>query len=120
MTPESKPSVEGKKNEKKVGWALLMVMIIRPGLEKPDNKAGRVIRHQGICRRKFEPFKTIHASKIRGNVVEVSFRSRIRRKARNFAEFRRQVFALLLHNTVSVTGNLLLQPVKLSAYCLTL
>ena len=63
MTPESKPSVEGKKNEKKVGWALLMVMIIRLGLEKPDNKAGRVI---------------------------------------------------------SVTGNLLLQPVKLSAYCLTL
>ena len=40
-----------------------MVMIIRLGLEKPDNKAGRVI---------------------------------------------------------SVTGNLLLQPVKLSAYCLTL
>ena len=58
--------------------------------------------HQGICRRKFEPFKTIHASKIRGNVVEVSFRSRIRRKARNFVEFRRQVFALLLHNTVAI------------------
>ena len=63
------------------------------------------LRHQGICRRKFEPFKTIHASKIRGNVVEVSFRSRIRRKARNFAEFRRQMFALLLHNTVHVHGD---------------
>ena len=37
----------------------------------------------------YEPFKTIHASKIRRNVVEVSFRSRIRRKARNFVEFRR-------------------------------
>ena len=35
-----------------------------------------------------------------GNVIEVSFRSRVRRKARNFFEFRRQVFALLLHNTV--------------------
>ena len=57
-------------------------------------------RHQGICRWKFEPFKTIHTSKIRRNVVEVSFRSRICRKARNFVEFRRQVFALLLHNTV--------------------
>ena len=33
-------------------------------------------------------------------VVEVSFRSRVRRKAKNFVEFRRQVFALLLHNTV--------------------
>ena len=41
------------------------------------------LRHQGICRRKCEPFKTIHASKIRGNVVEDSFRSRIRRKATN-------------------------------------
>ena len=57
-------------------------------------------RHQGICRWKFEPFKTIHTSKIRRNVVKVSFRSRICRKARNFVEFRRQVFALLLHNTV--------------------
>ena len=56
--------------------------------------------HQGICCRKFEPFKTIHASKICRNVVEVLFRSRIRRKARNFVEFCRQVFVLLLYNTV--------------------
>ena len=33
----------------------------------------------------------------------VSFRSRIRRKARNFAKFRRQVFALLLHITVTTS-----------------
>ena len=51
----------------------------------------------------YEPFKTIHAPKIRRNVVEVSFRSRIRRKARNFVEFRRQVFVLILHNTVQCT-----------------
>ena len=67
------------------------------------------LRHQGICRRKFEPFKTIHASKICRNVVEVSFRSRIRRKARNFAEFHRQVFALLLHNTVPVKTSITLR-----------
>ena len=35
-----------------------------------------------------------------GNVVEVSFRTRIRRKAKDYVEFRRQVFALLLHNNV--------------------
>ena len=35
-----------------------------------------------------------------GKVVEVSFRTRIRRKAKDYVEFRRQVFALLLHNNV--------------------
>ena len=47
------------------------------------------------------------------SISEVSFRSRIRRKARNFVELRRQMFALLLHNTVFTIHLIKKKPVSI-------
>ena len=50
--------------------------------------------------RKIARIKTIGVTKMRGNFVEISFQAKFLRKATKSQEFRRNSFALLLHNTV--------------------
>ena len=54
-----------------------------------------------IIIRKIARIKTIGVTKMRGNFVEVSFQAKFLRKATKSQEFRRNSFALLLHNTVA-------------------
>ena len=55
-----------------------------------------------IIVRKIARIKTIGVTKMRGNIVEISFQAKFLRKATKSQEFRRNSFALLLHNTVSI------------------
>ena len=55
-----------------------------------------------IIIRKVVPVKTIGVTKMRGNFMEISFQAKFLRKATKSREFRRDSFALLLHNTVHV------------------
>ena len=60
------------------------------------------MNHQAkrIIIRKIAQIKTIGVTKMRGNFVEISFQAKFLRKAMKSQEFRRNSFALLLHNTV--------------------
>ena len=53
-----------------------------------------------IIIRKIAQIKTIGVTKMQGNFVEVSFQAKFLRKTMKSQEFRRNSFALLLHNTV--------------------
>ena len=57
-------------------------------------------RAKRIIIRKTARIKTIGVTKMRGNFVEISFQAKFLRKATKSQEFRRNSFALLLHNTV--------------------
>ena len=57
-------------------------------------------RAKRIIIRKVALIKTIGVTKMRGNFVEISFQTKFLRKAPKSQEFRRNSFALLLHNTV--------------------
>ena len=57
-------------------------------------------RAKRIIVRKITRIKTIGVTKMRGNFIEISFRAKLLRKAPKSQEFRRNSFALLLHNTV--------------------
>ena len=63
-------------------------------------KFGMNHRAKRIILRKIARIKTIGVTKMRGNFVEVSFQAKFLRKATKSQEFRRNSFALLLHNTV--------------------
>ena len=58
-------------------------------------------RAKRIIIRKITWIKTIGVTKMWGNSVEISFQVKFLRKATESQEFRRNSFALLLHNTVS-------------------
>ena len=53
-----------------------------------------------IIIQKIARIKTIGVTKMQGNFVEISFQAKFLRKATKSQEFRRNSFALLLHNTV--------------------
>ena len=53
-----------------------------------------------IIIRKIARIKTIGVTKMRGGFVEISFQAKFLRKATKSQEFCRNLFALLLHNTV--------------------
>ena len=57
-------------------------------------------RAKRVIIRKIARIKTIGVTKMRGNFVEISFQAKFLRKATKSQEFRRNSFALLLHNTV--------------------
>ena len=57
-------------------------------------------RAKRIIVRKIAQIKTIGVTKVQGNFVEISFQAKFLRKAPKSQEFRRNSFALLLHNTV--------------------
>ena len=57
-------------------------------------------RAKRIIIRKIARIKTIGVTKMRGNFVQISFQAKFLRKATKSQEFRRNSFALLLHNTV--------------------
>ena len=57
-------------------------------------------RAKRIIIRKIARIKTIGVTKMRGNFVEISFQAKFLQKATKSQEFRRNSFALLLHNTV--------------------
>ena len=63
-------------------------------------KFGMNHRAKRIIIRKIAQIKTIGVTKMRGNFVEISFQAKFLRKATKSQEFRRNSFALLLHNTV--------------------
>ena len=63
-------------------------------------KFGMNHRAKRIIIRKIARIKTIGVTKMRGNFVEVSFQAKFLRKATKSQEFRRNSFALLLHNIV--------------------
>ena len=50
--------------------------------------------------RKIAQIKTVNVTKMQGNFVEISFQAKFLQKATKSQEFRRNSFALLLHNTV--------------------
>ena len=58
-------------------------------------------RAKQIIIRKTARIKTIGVMEMRGNFVEISFEAKFLRKATKSQEFRRNSFALLLHNTVT-------------------
>ena len=60
-------------------------------------------RAMGIIVRKIAQIKTIGVTKMRGNFIEISLQAKFLRKATKSQEFRRNSFALLLHNTVDNT-----------------
>jgi len=55
-----------------------------------------------ISVRKIVQIKTIGVMKMRGNFMEISFEPKFLQKALKSQEFRRNLFALLLHNTVAL------------------
>ena len=57
-----------------------------------------------IIVRKIARIKTIGVTKMGGNFDEISFQAKFLRKATKSQEFRRNLFGLLLHNTVSLWG----------------
>ena len=56
-----------------------------------------------IIVRKITQIKTIGVTKVQGNFVEISLQAKFLRKATKSQEFRRNLFALLLHNTVHLS-----------------
>ena len=63
------------------------------------NRQAKQIVIQKIAR-----IKTIGVTKMRGNFVEISFQEKFLQKATKSQEFRRNSFALLLHNTVHLSA----------------
>ena len=57
-------------------------------------------RTMRIIVRKIAQIKTIGVTKMQGNFVDISFQAKFLRKAIKSQEFRRNSFALVLHNTV--------------------
>ena len=72
-------------------------------------------RAKRIIIRKIAWIKTIGVTKMWGNFVEISFQAKFLQKATKSQEFRRNLLALLLHNTVWYV-NVSLMPLILVAY----
>ena len=64
-----------------------------------------VSHHAKRTIQKITRIKTIGVTKMRGNFIEISFQAKFLQKATKSQEFRRNLFALLLHNIVLRNSN---------------